>query len=223
MDQKAFRELWIEYLKESNFKKKYGKADYDVYVKRIKSGFPLSTRPTVRPFSDIIGIIFNAAESNATIAGEMTVKDFKKWLLYEFFQWEQNSLLLHVDALNIKSPECRKAAVAKIGKLITAKRKSIWDDSKRWTDPGRRIDPELSLYLTLYRESKKPGVKISELDKIAQAEALKIKANREACGKSDKKIEEKFYNSESAIRRAIGYAERIMRNVERGIFPGEYK
>lgn len=226
MEQKEIQRLWIEYLKESDFKKKHGAAKYQGYIKRIKSENPLAPWPIVRPLYEIIGSIFDRAESEAISDGDMSAKNLRKRLLFNVKQIEKTSLLLMIHCPGIKPRGGQKEVKEEVGRLIKEKlkdTKKVRELYASWTAAGERIDPELSIYLALWRANKTANIKISELDKIAQAEAEKIKASREATGESTREVTEAYYQGESAIRRAIGYAERIIRNVESGIFPGEYK
>jgi len=128
-----------------------------------------------------------------------------------------------------------------VGMLLKSKLKDV--ESVRafyqtWTEPGERIVPELGLYLDLYR-GQKQGMNRDSLAKIALEFAKKIKSGRiksikakEGNYTTDKNCRWEqiknsgdtpdAYMSESQISRAIAIARKIIQNVEKGYFPGNY-
>jgi hypothetical protein len=220
MDRKEICNLWIEYLKESNFKKENGEARFLSYIDRIKASSEirrLTPWPTVQKTSDMIEILIDQAHSQANSRGDLSFEYFKKRLIENIKSQEKTNLFLYIHVPGISPRGGQKVVLQEVGRLLKAKlndAKDIRDFYLTWTAPGERIVPELALYLKLYR-LRNQGETNDQLAKIA----------RKSISKRLKKDEndDGGYESESQVSRAIGYAGKILRNVEKGCFPGDYK
>jgi hypothetical protein len=221
MDRKDICKLWIEYLKESNFRKEKGEAAFLAYIERIEEKSDtrqLTPFPSVRKISDIIEVLIDKAHSETIIDGDPSFEHFKKKLIRNIKEQEKTSLLLHIHCPGIPPRGGKENVLKEVRNLLTEKLaeiRYIREFYLTWTEPGKRIDPEVELYLELYRGRKK-GKKNKELQAVALRFAGKLDSNRLS-------KEEDGYLDESQISRAIRYAKRILRNVENGHFPGDYK
>jgi|SRR3972149_6672675 len=221
MDHKEICQLWIEYIKESNFKKENGKAAYIAYINRIEAvseSRRLTPLPTVRKISDIIGLLIDQAHSEAITDEDESFEHFKKRLIYDIKLLEQTSLLLQIHCPGIPPRGGQKAVIQEISTLLKTKLKEIpgvRDFYLTWTEPGERVDREIKLYLDLYRLQKK-GHHNNELAIYASNFAKNSSSRRV-------KTDEPVYIDGSQMSRAIGYARKILRNVEKGHFPGDYR
>jgi hypothetical protein len=213
--------LWLKYLRESNFKKEHGDEAYQAYIKRIKAhseALSLTPFPSVRKISQIIEPLIDQAHSETITDGDTSFENFKKKLIRDIKTQEQTSLLLHIHCPGIPPRGGTKNILEKVRDLLKKKLTEVKDVREfylTWTEPGERIVPELELYLKLYRGQKR-GLKIKELWDVALTLAEKIKRKRLS-------KENDVYLEESQISRSIGYAKKILRNVENGHFPGKYK
>ena len=85
LNRKDISKLWLDYLKESNFKEIHGEARYREYVSRIKAGAkkpePLTPWPTVRLISDSIEALIDQAYSEAIQRDDTSFENIKKRLI----------------------------------------------------------------------------------------------------------------------------------------------
>lgn len=220
MEHKELCQLWIKYLRESNFRKDKGEAAFQSYVKRIKTIAKeqrLTPFPTVRKISDIIEQVIDQTYSETSMNADPPFDLFRKKLIQNIRFQERTSLLLHIHCPGIPPRGGQKAVLQEVGKLIKEKLseiKTIREFYLTWTAPGERVVPELKMYLELYQKRKR-GATISSLQEVAYQFAKNIGSQRLS-------QDEEPYLAESQISRAIGYAKQILRNVEKGIFPGNY-
>lgn len=202
MDYKEICKLWIEYLKESNFRKENGESKYFAYVDRIKAVSQtrrLTPWPTVRNISDYIETFIDRAYSEANSEGDTSFEHFKKKLIRNIKLAEQTSLLLHIHCPGIPPRGGQKNVLQEIGKLLKTKLqdvKNIREFYCCWTEPGERVTPELAMYLELYRAQKR-GVKAKDLREVALKFAEKI---------NSKRLSKKF-DEEERCYKTLGYLE----------------
>lgn len=222
MDRKEICNLWIEYLKESKFREVNGEAAYLAYVDRINA--VCQTRrvtpfPTVRKISDIIGSLIDQAHSETITDGDPSFDNFKEKLIRDVKAIEQTSLLLHIHCPGIPPRGGQEAVLKEVRKMLNAKLKdveAVREFYLTWTEPGEKVVPELAMYLELYKGKTHHKLGMTRLQRIALSFAEKIGSKRMS-------KEEDGYFEESQIRRSIGFAKQILRNVENGSFPGDYK
>jgi hypothetical protein len=214
MERNEIARIWIEYLNESNFKRENGEQKYRDYVARInaysKAKEIITTWPTVTPLSEVIEKIIDRTHAEI---GNDDLEVFKKKLVYNIALQEQTNLMLFIHAPSIPAREGQENVLQKVRALLRAKMKninSLREFYSAWTEPGDRIVPELALYLELYRGRRK-GFNDRKMREII----------KQFTKKSDDA--ETKYLDESAVNRVVAQARRIILNVEKGVFPGNYR
>ncbi len=219
-NRKNISKLWLDYLNASSFKEIHGEARYLEYISRIKASAkdpgPLTPWPTVCPISEILETLIDQAYNEAIQGDDTSFEKVKKRLMQNVKMQEETNLLLFIHSAGVRPRGGQEVVLQEVRTRLKEKMKNaeqVREFYQTWTEPGARVVPELALYLKLYK-GQKQGKSLKALQDVALIFSKKIKSGRTT---------DEAYMSESQISRSISIAKKIIKNVEKGNFPGKYK
>lgn len=156
---------------------------------------------------------------------EVSLDAIKKGLMSKFELLERTNLLLQIHCPSIPRRGGKQAVLKEIGNLIGEKVntvKSLRDLYLKYSEPDGRVNPELELYLEQYRRRRLMKTKDGRLQ-LEKFTLGFIEKNLTRIKPNEEDPDDTTYRNKSQYYRNFSRARQIIKNVERGVFPGKYK